>query len=74
MLKFLYLNLAVFAAYALMLFVFGLTAVVEDFADMQYWMLAVMLVLANMSFFLYDILIDRVEVVYHVRLRPKLKL
>ena len=74
LLKFLYLNLAVFAAYALMLFVFGLTAVVEDFADMQYWMLAVMLVLANISFFLYDILIDRVEVVYHVRLRPKLKL
>ncbi len=72
--KFLYVNLTVFAAYWLMLFVFGLTAVVEDFAGVQKWMLAVMLVMANVSFFMYDVLIDRIEVAYHVRLRPKFKL
>ena len=72
--KFLYVNLLIFAAYWLMLKVFGLTSVSEDFKDIQRWTLAVMLVLANASFFIYDILIDRIEVVYHVRLRPKFKL
>ncbi len=72
--KFLYVNVTVFAAYALMLYVFDLTAVMEDFAEVEKWMLAVMLVLANISFFVYDVLIDRLEVMYHVRLRPKMKL
>ena len=72
--KFLYVNLLIFAAYWLMLKVFGLTSVSEDFKDIQRWTLAVMLVLANLSFFIYDVLIDRIEVVYHVRLRRKLKL
>lgn len=72
--KLLYLNVAVFAAYYLMLHVFGLSAVVEDFEGMKLWMLALMLVLANITFFVYDKLIDRIEVAYHVRLRPKLKL
>ena len=72
--KFLYINLLIFVAYWLMLKVFGLTSVSEDFKDIQRWTLAVMLVLANASFFVYDILIDRIEVVYHVRLRRKFKL
>lgn len=72
--KFLYVNLLIFAAYYLMLKVFGLTSVTEEFADIQRWTLAVMLLLANFSFFVYDILIDRIEVVYHVSLRPKFKL
>lgn len=72
--KFLYLNLTVFIAYWLMLSVFGLTNVTEDFADIRRWMLIVMLVLANVSFFIYDVLIDRIEIVYHVRYRPKFKL
>lgn len=72
--KLLYLNLAVCAAYALMLFVFRIGTVVADFREAERWMLAAMLVLANVTFVLYDILLDRLEVFYHVRLRPKLKL
>lgn len=73
-LKFLYVNLTAFAAYWLMLFVLGLATVVQDFADVEKWTLGLMLLMANISFFIYDILIDRIEIVYHVRLRPKLKL
>lgn len=72
--KFLYLNLTVLVAYSLMLYALGLEAVAADFADIETWTLAVMLVLANISFFLYDVLIGRLEIAYHVRLRPKLKL
>lgn len=73
-LKFFYVNAMVFAAYALMLYVLGLTAVIEEFDGVQLWTLAFLLVMANISFFVYDLLIDRLEIAYHVRLRPKLKI
>ena len=69
-----YVDAAVFAAYGLMLYVFHLTAVMEDFAGMGKAMLAVLLVLANVTFVIYDVLIARLEIYYHVRLRPKLHL
>ena len=72
--KLVYVNAAVFAAYGLMLYVFHLTAVMEDFEGMGKAMLAVLLVLANVTFVIYDVLIARLEVYYHVRLRPKLHL
>lgn len=74
LIKLLYVNVAVLAAYGLMLYVFPIASLTEEFATMQQWFVAVLLVLANVSFVLYDILIDRLEVFYHVRLRPKLKL
>ena len=61
-------------AYGLMLYVFHLTAVMEDFEGMGKAMLAVLLVLANVTFVIYDVLIARLEIYYHVRLRPKLHL
>lgn len=72
--KLLYVNAVAFAAYWLMLYVFRLDAVVSDFEGIGRWMLLAMLVSANVSFFVYDALIDRLVVLYHVRLRPKLKL
>lgn len=72
--KLLYVNASIFAAYGLMLFVFRLTELVTEFAGIGKWMLIVLLVLANVSFFIYDLLIDRLEILYHVRLRKKLRL
>lgn len=74
LLKLIYVNAAVFAAYALMLFVFQLSAIVEDFAGIGRLMLAALIVLANITFVVYDILISRLEIVYYVKLRKKLKL
>ncbi len=71
--KLLYLNVAVLLAYALMLYVFQLDEVTADFAEVQKWLIAVMLLLANISFLVYDVLIDRIELQYLVRLRPKFK-
>ena len=74
LIKFIYVNATIFLAYWLMLYVFGLTSVTEDFKDVETGMLILMLVLANITFFVYDKLIDRLEILYKVRLRPKLKL
>ena len=72
--KLAYVNAAVFAAYSLMIFVFRMDAVSAEFAQMERYLLVVLLLLANLSFILYDILIGRLEIIYHVRIRPKLKL
>lgn len=72
--KLLYLNAGTVAAYCLMLFVFSLQEVSQDFAGMKTLMFAALLLLANASFIIYDLLLDRLEIFYHVRLRPKLML
>ncbi len=72
--KLLYCNLVAVLAYGLMIYVLQLQEVAAEFADVGKWMLAAMLLLANVSFWVYDVLIGRLNVVYHARLRPKLKL
>ena len=74
LLKLLYFNISIFAAYALMLYVFRLAAVTEEFRQTERIMLIVFLALGNVALIIYDILIDRLELFYHLRLRPKLKL
>ena len=73
-LKFIYLNAMLLIAYWLMLKIFRLPEVASDFEELKKWTLGTLLIMANISFFIYDILIDRIEILYHVRLRPKLKL
>ncbi|MBQ6431977.1 MAG: hypothetical protein IJJ99_08910 [Oscillospiraceae bacterium] len=73
-LKLIYVNLALLAAYALMIFVFQLEAIAQEYAQIQTYLLIGLLLLANLSFVIYDLLIGRLEIYYHVRLRPKLNL
>lgn len=72
--KLLYVNLAVAAAYALMIFVLRMEAVAQEYAQTQRILLIALLLLANLSFVIYDLLIGRLEIYYHVRLRPKLNI
>ncbi len=71
--KLLYFNAVLFAAYGIMLFVFPIPELQGEFAEISKWMLGAMVVLANISFYVYDVLVGRLEVVYIVRLKPKLK-
>ena len=71
--KLLYFNAVLFGAYAVMLFVFPIPQLRGEFAEIGKWMLGAMVVLANISFLVYDILIGRLEVIYIVRLKPKLR-
>ena len=74
LIKLFYLNTVPFVAYGLMIFVFQLEQVIEDFREVERIALLVMLALANLTFVVYDLVIDRLELFYHLRLRPKLKL
>ena len=70
--KHLYLNAVVLGAYGVMIFVLELRELVAEYAQTGKWMLGLLLVMANVSFVLYDLLIGRVEVLYLVRVKPKL--
>ena len=66
-------NLAVVAVYSLLLFVFPMPGLVEEFAESQPWMLAVLLVLGNVSFVIYDSALFHVVHLYVRRIRPRLR-
>lgn len=72
--KFLYVNASIGVAYGLMLFVFRMEALTREFAETEKYLLVITLVLANIAFFLCDVLIARLEIIYHAKLRSKLKL
>ena len=66
-------NLVLVLAYGVMLFVFPIPELRDEFKDTAQWMLGAMVLLANFCFVLYDILIGRIEVFYCVRIRPKFR-
>ncbi len=72
LIKQLYFNAVVIAAYGLMLYVLQMQELVEEFGQMGKWMLGLMLLLGNVSFYVYDLLIGRLEVLYCVKIRSKL--
>lgn len=55
--KLLLFNVSIGVLYFLLLKVFGLDGVSEDFEDVGRWMLAVLLVMGNIAFFLLDYLL-----------------
>lgn len=63
--KFLIFNTAVIAMYALMIYVFQMQAVVEEFRTTGLPLLIVMAVLANVVFFVLDLLLDRMTFYFH---------
>ena len=71
--KLAYCNAAVLAAYSLMLFVFRMEALRAEFAQYETYLRAVLLLMANVTFVIYDALIGLLEILYHVKLRPKFK-
>lgn len=62
--KLLYFNAVILAAYALLIYLMGLTAIAGEFAEMGAVMTALMLVMGNVTFFLLDRLLE---------MRPKRK-
>lgn len=56
--KILYFNIVILAAYALLIYIMGLTAIAEEFTEMGTIMTVLMLVLGNVTFFLLDRLLE----------------
>ena len=57
--------------YALILFVFKLPAVVQEFSESASWLLAATVLLGLTLFFVYDLAIDRVAVIYAHRRKKR---
>lgn len=57
--------------YALILFVFKLPAVVQEFSESVPWLLAATVLLGLTLFFVYDLAIDRVAVIYAHRRKKR---
>lgn len=57
--KLLLFNVATAAAYGAMLFVFGMAQLVAEFREMGMIMLAVVLILGNVTFIMFDFLLTR---------------
>ena len=69
--KVLLFNAAILSAYSLMLHVFGLAAVADEFAGYTAAFLAVLLAVANLTNIVYDIALTRVISMYVHWFRPK---
>lgn len=72
LLKFLTFNAAVAAAYALLIYVFRVSAVVSDYGAASSLLLAGLAAVGNITFFVYDIALARLARAYERKLRPHL--
>ena len=70
--KLLLFNAAIALLYSLLLFVIGMASVQAEFAAASHAMLAVILFLGNLTFFLYDILLDRMTLLWQKRWKKTL--
>ena len=73
LLKAVLFNAAVLAAYRLMLHLFGMAALQQEFAGMTGGWLTALLVLANVTFWMYDLAITRLFALYIRVLRPRIQ-
>lgn len=71
-LKFLYFNVSIVACYLILIFVFQLGAVVEEFSGISVWVIFGLLAMGNVTFFIYDIALTQCIKLYIQRIRNKL--
>ena len=73
LLKAVLFNAAVLAAYRLMLRLFGMAALQQEFAGLTAGWLIALLALANLTFLLYDRAVARLAALYLRVLRPRIQ-
>jgi len=71
-LKFAVFNVCILAFFYLTVYMFGMQQILEDIGELGVHGGRIMLVTANVMFFLYDINLDFCHLIYSKRLRPKL--
>ncbi len=71
-LKFVVFNLSVFLLYYAVVRIFSLDIILNEMKGYSLWMLAAMLVMGNVAFYFYDILLTRVSFLYFAKIRPRL--
>ena len=69
--KLLLFNGAIIVMYSLLLYVFGLEGLRQEFSEIGAVMMAVLLLMGNVTFFLFDALLPRMALLYAVRFRKR---
>ncbi len=62
--KFLVFNISIALMYYFVLFIFPIDAIVSSFNGLQYYFFAILIVMANITFFIYDISLKRLIFTY----------
>ena len=65
-------NVSVFIVYGLLLVLFPVAALVEEFADTGNAFLGILLIVGNITFLIYDMAVKRLVAYYCAALRPRL--
>lgn len=65
-------NICIFAMYSVMLFLFPINYIVEEFASYGIGYIVALLALGNLVFMVYDVALSRLIDVYMIKWRPKL--
>lgn len=68
-----FFNGTVLAMYGMLLFIFPMASLVEEFAQTAQWMLAALLVMGNVCFWIYDVALNNVLHVYVLKMQPRLR-
>lgn len=68
-----FFNGTVLAMYGMLLFIFPMPSLVEEFAQTAQWMLAALLVMGNICFWIYDVALNNVLHVYVLKMQPRLR-
>jgi len=68
-----FFNGTVLAMYGMLLFIFPMPSLVEEFAQTAQWMLAALLVMGNVCFWIYDVALNNVLHVYVLKMQPRLR-
>ena len=72
LLKFIYVNGTLFLSYFILLVIFPVQALLNEFAEYSVGFGALLVVMFDITFFLYDKAIEKMLVIYIYKLRPKL--
>ena len=70
--KFIYINAALFVTYGLLLFIFPVAILVNEFSGYGIGFIALLMAMFNLTFFLYDKAAEKLLIIYVYRMRPKL--
>ena len=67
--KFLYVNLALVISYGILLFIFPVTVIVNEFREYSAGFIILLAVMFNVTFFLYDKILEKLLIIYVSRFR-----
>lgn len=70
--KFAFINISIFVSYGILLFIFPMQALINEFSEYGRGFLILLIVMMNIMFFLYDKAVEKILILYVYKLRKRL--